>query len=74
MLLTPEQIQIEALSLPPQQREELVARLLESLSDDDCVEAEWLELARKRLAALHDGTGNLLDGEQVIQEANKIAD
>jgi hypothetical protein len=73
MLLTPEQIQIEALSLPPHQREELVARLLESLGEDDQIEAEWLELARNRLSAIRSGNGQSVAGDSVLREAREIA-
>jgi hypothetical protein len=74
MLLTPDQVQIEALSLPPESRAELADRLLASLSSDesDAVQQEWLALARRRLADVRNGTADELDGTEVMSTARRL--
>ena len=73
MLLSPEQIQIEALSLPPEQRAELAERLLESLGGEQNgdVTHEWLQLATKRLKEIRSGETTLIDGDTVLANARK---
>lgn len=71
MLLTPEQIQIEALSLPPHKREELAGRLLESLGSEPSVETEWLILARHRLDEIRARTARTVEGKAVIKQARE---
>jgi putative addiction module component (TIGR02574 family) len=56
MSLTLEQLETEALNLPPEERATLVQRLLESLEEEDGmedpaeVERAWLEEAERRYA------------------------
>lgn len=73
MLLSQEQIQIEALSLPPQQRAELAERLLDSLGSEstDEVSSEWISLACERLAEIRSGRVTPVDGVAVLDKARK---
>jgi putative addiction module component (TIGR02574 family) len=73
MLLSHEQIQIEALSLPPQQRAELVERLLDSLHSDSSehMAQEWAALANERLDEIRSGRVTPIDGAEVLAKARK---
>jgi putative addiction module component (TIGR02574 family) len=71
MLLSHEQIQIEALSLPPQQRAELVERLLDSLHSESAehVAQEWAALATERLDEIRTDRVTPIDGADVMAKA-----
>lgn len=73
MLLSREQIQIEALSLPPQDRAELAERLLDSLrgSSTEEVAQEWLAVANERLDEVRSGRVTPIDGDAVLANARK---
>ena len=73
MLLSHEQIQIEALSLPPQQRAELAERLLDSLHAESSEEVtqEWVALANERLDDIRSGRVTPIDGAAVLEKARK---
>jgi putative addiction module component (TIGR02574 family) len=73
MLLSREQIQIEALSLPPQERAELAERLLDSLraGSTEEVAQEWLAVANERLDEIRSGRVTPIDGETVLANARK---
>ena len=73
MLLSREQIQVEALSLPPQERAELAERLLDSLctSSTDEVAQEWLAAANERLEEIRSGRVTPIDGDTVLANARK---
>lgn len=71
MLLTPDQIHVEALSLPPAQRAELAELLLASLGEDtpETAQREWLQTALRRLDDLRDGLVECVDGEEALARA-----
>ena len=73
MLLSHEQIQIEALSLPPQQRAELAERLLDSLHSEspEDVAQEWVALAGKRLDEIRSGDVTPIDGADALANARR---
>ena len=73
MLLSHEQIQIEALSLPPQQRAELAERLLDSFHAESSEEVtqEWVALANERLDEIRSGRVTPIDGFVVLEKARK---
>lgn len=73
MGLPVERIEVEALSLPVQDRAHLAHRLLESLDEDVTetpaeVERAWEEEIQRRLAELEAGTAELIPAEQVFAE------
>ena len=70
MLLTAEQVKIEALSLPPEERSDLLLRLAASLgvSDDTAIDQEWLTVARERIEELRSGQVVGIPADQVFAE------
>lgn len=70
MSLSAEQIKIEALSLPPEDRSELLLRLADSLgvSDDKQIDREWLAVAKQRLDELRSGQVVGVPADQVFAE------
>lgn len=68
MLLTPDQIQSEALSLPAQQRSQLAERLLASLDDEvnEGAEQEWLAVAKRRLDEIRSGAVAPIPGDEAL--------
>ncbi len=70
MLLTAEQIKIEALSLSPDERSDLLLRLADSLgvSDEENLDQEWLGVARERLEELRSGQVVGIPADQVFAE------
>ncbi|NQV24103.1 MAG: addiction module protein [Rhodopirellula sp.] len=73
MLLSHEQIQIEALSMPPRQRAELLERLINSLTSEsnENVTQEWVALASERLDEIRSGSVTPIDGVDVLAKARK---
>ena len=68
--MSKEQILHEALALDIEEREELVAELQSSLSQDDAAEIErvWMEEAERRLDAILDGRSKPLDGPEFMKK------
>ena len=58
-----------ALTLPPEDREELAERLLRSLDGTDYValSPEWKAEIERRMKEIDDGTAELIDGEEVMR-------
>lgn len=69
-----EQIEREALELPPEQRARLVDRLWESLDDTTVpgLSKEWQAEIEKRGREIDEGRVGLIPGEQVMREAREI--
>jgi putative addiction module component (TIGR02574 family) len=68
-----EQLLAQALDLPPEQRGDLAARLIESLDppgDDDPaeVEAAWAAEVERRMATIEDGTAVLVPGPEALAQ------
>ncbi|MFQ5791536.1 MAG: addiction module protein [Acidobacteriota bacterium] len=66
-----DELEVEVLRLPPDDRAELARRLIESLEDSDTgdFEAEWIEEAERRYAEYRKGLVAGRPGEDVIREA-----
>lgn len=66
MSLTAEQIKVEAMKLPPEERADLADWLWISVTPRDEVKAAWdVEIAR-RIAEIDAGTAELIPGEEVF--------
>jgi putative addiction module component (TIGR02574 family) len=64
-----------SMSLPPQERSRLAARLIESLDDaDDAVEISpaWREELDRRVEAVRNGTMRTLPHEEVMSEMRAL--
>lgn len=61
-----EQIAAAALRLPPEDREALVERLLASLGPKPGHDEGWAEELERRMAAVEDGTAELIPMEEVF--------
>jgi putative addiction module component (TIGR02574 family) len=68
-----QQIEIEALALPPKKRAQLADKLWESLDDTTrpFLDEEWKAEIRRRCAEIDEGTVKLIPGDQAIREARK---
>ncbi|MBI4319191.1 MAG: addiction module protein [Chloroflexi bacterium] len=64
-------LEVEVLSLPTEDRAELARRLIESLEESGIgdFEAEWMEEAERRYAAYRRGLSTGRPGREVFQEA-----
>jgi putative addiction module component (TIGR02574 family) len=62
-----EQIVSAALELPEEDREEVISRLRDSLTDDE-VDQAWRAEVRRRLARIEAGDVEWIDGEEVLAE------
>lgn len=69
-----EQIEREALELPPEQRARLVDRLWESLDDTTVpgLSQEWQQEIEERGRDIDEGRVQLIPGEQVVREAREL--
>ncbi len=68
-------IEIAALSMDPESRARLAARLIESLEEDHidaidekAIEQLWLDEAERRVARVDAGEDELIPAEQVLEE------
>jgi hypothetical protein len=75
MLVDRGEIESAALSMDPESRAHLAARLIESLDaeqvqviDDKAIEQLWLDEAERRLARIDAGNDELIPAEQVLEE------
>ncbi len=70
------EIQKEAHELPPAERELLVLDLIESLESEQKkrIDEIWNEEAVKRLAAMKDGSLELIDGDEAFKTAYAALD
>lgn len=64
-----DELETEALKLPPLERERLAVRLLSSLASELEFEAEWIEEIERRAREIEEGTVETIPGDQVIREA-----
>ncbi len=66
-----DELEVEALELPTEDRADLARRLIESLEDSNTgdFEAEWIEEAERRYAAYRDGVSAGRPGQEVMREA-----
>jgi len=66
-----DELEVEALELPTEDRADLARRLIESLEDSNTgdFEAEWVEEAERRYAAYRDRVSAGRPGREVMREA-----
>jgi len=67
MEMTREQIELEAMKLPMQERAELGERLLNSVQDKPEIEKIWVEEAERRLQELHSGRVTGIPGDEAMR-------
>jgi putative addiction module component (TIGR02574 family) len=64
-----EELETEALKLPPVERERLAMKLLSSVEFELEFEAEWIEEVERRAREIDEGTVETIPADQVIREA-----
>lgn len=64
-----EQLEHEAMKLPPEERERLAMKLLSSIDRGLDFEAEWAEEIDRRIQGLEDGSAKSIPGDDVFREA-----
>lgn len=64
-----EELESEALKLPPLERERLAIKLLSSVESRLDFEEEWIEEVERRARELDEGTVDTIPADQVIREA-----
>lgn len=67
-----EQLKAEALSLPRDEREEIVQALLNSLDDDPGVDPEWYAEVLRRLEEIRSGKAEMISGEEFTAELEEF--
>ena len=78
-MTTLDEIEAAAMQLAPQERSRLVSRLSQSLDADDedlglpPLDPSWIEVAKRRLQELDDGTVLPLDGDEVMKRLWELA-
>jgi putative addiction module component (TIGR02574 family) len=63
-----EELETEAMKLPPAERERLARKLLASVDPSLEFEAEWIEEVERRAREMDDGTVETIPADQVIRE------
>jgi len=71
-MLTADQIESEALSLPRPERDRIAQALIASLQMDPEVERAWEEEIRRRIRDIDSGATELIPGEQVFKEVEDL--
>ena len=71
-MLTREQLEVEALHLPRDERARLAEALISSLDEESEVERAWNAEIRRRVAELDAGTVETIPAEQVFAELNAL--
>ena len=66
-----DELEVEVLELPVEDRADLARRLIESLEEPEAgdFEAEWIEEAERRYAAYREGATAGRPGQEVFREA-----
>jgi putative addiction module component (TIGR02574 family) len=70
--VTRERLEVEARSLPREERARLAEALLASLEEEAEIEQAWREEIRRRSAELDAGTVEAIPAEQVFAEIDEI--
>ena len=70
--VTREQLEIEARTLPRDERARLAEALIASLEEEAEVELAWQQEVRRRVKELDAGTVQAIPGEDVLAELDKI--
>ncbi len=71
MSSAPEELRAAALALPRQKRAELAKQLIDSLDEDDEIEAAWEDEVRRRLAAYRNDEVGSAAAEDVFDDARR---
>lgn len=64
-----QELETQALKLPPLDRERLAMKLLSSVESRLEFEAEWIEEVERRAREIDEGTVETIPADQVIREA-----
>ncbi|MFL5538360.1 MAG: addiction module protein [Longimicrobiaceae bacterium] len=72
MHLTADQIEVEALSLPREDRARILDALMSSLEADPEVERAWDEEIRRRIEGIKSGKTQTIPGEDVFKEIEDL--
>jgi putative addiction module component (TIGR02574 family) len=67
-----EELKTEALSLPPDEREDIARTLLESLDGDLGLDPEWYAEMLRRLGEIKSGKAEMVPGEEIIAELEEF--
>ncbi len=67
-----EEIEAEALNLPPSERAQLAEALIASLDEDAEVERAWAEEVARRLAEIRAGKVELIPAEDVYRDLDRL--
>jgi putative addiction module component (TIGR02574 family) len=71
-MLTADQIESEALSLPRPERDRIAQALVASLAMDPEVERAWEEEIRRRIRDIDSGVTELIPGDVVFKEVEDL--
>ena len=71
-LVTRERLELEARSLPREERARLAEALLASLEEEAEIEQAWRDEVRRRAAELDAGTVEAVSAERVFAEIDEI--
>ncbi|MGL6111619.1 MAG: addiction module protein [Rubrivivax sp.] len=66
MPLAIEDLEAQALGLPPEERARLVERLIASFEPKSAAQAAWMMLAQRRREAVRSGTTAMVPGEPAL--------
>ena len=67
MSLTLEDLEAQALNLPPEDRAKLLERLIASFEPKSPAQAEWLRLAQKRREDVRSGRTGMVPGDEALK-------
>ena len=74
MTLTREQLEIEAQSLPRDERARLAEAIISSLEEEGEVERAWMEEIQRRVGELDSGAVETIPAEKVLAELDELVD
>jgi putative addiction module component (TIGR02574 family) len=72
MLMSEDQVEIEALALPRHARARIAELLIASLDEDSEIERAWDEEVRRRVQEIRSGKAQTVPGEEVFKEIEDL--
>jgi putative addiction module component (TIGR02574 family) len=72
MLMSEDQVEIEALALPRHARARIAELLIASLDEDSEIERAWDEEVRRRVQEIRSGKVQTVPGEEVFKEIEDL--
>ena len=72
MLMSEDQVEIEALALPRHARARIAELLIASLDEDSEIERAWDEEVRRRVQEIRSGQAQTVSGEDVFKEIEDL--